>query len=122
MPFKYVGLFFPKVFLSLFFFSPSHLHKKKLKYSGRSENILKRDIPDLPFGYQIIEIIALKEWEFPQESYARRRDRMKHGVSQRRNLSPRKRFHTVLTTCQTSYRRERNTDKGGLAITLSRTA
>lgn len=67
MPFKYVGLFFPKVFsLSLSsFFPPSHLHKKKLKYPGRSENILKRDIPNLPFGYQIIEIIALKEWEFP---------------------------------------------------------
>lgn len=62
-----LGCSFPKssLSLSLLFFPPSHLHKKKLKYPGRSENILKRDIPNLPFGYQIIEIIALKEWEFP---------------------------------------------------------
>lgn len=56
----------------------------------------------LSFNYQIVETKHPKELEFPQEALARRRKRLKPGASQWGNLSPRKIFHTELTTCQTT--------------------
>lgn len=59
-----------------------------------TENILKRDMCVPPFGYQTI---VPKELEFPQESHAGSRKKLKAGVSKRGN-----RDFTVLTSCQTT--------------------
>ena len=63
-----------------------------IKMSKKKKN-LSSTCP--PFGYQTIEIMTLKELKFPQESPVRRRKRLKAGVSQKRNFSPRKKFRTV---------------------------
>lgn len=47
-----------------------------------TENILKRDTCDLPFGHQTT---VPKELEFPQESHAGSRKRQKTSVSKREN-------------------------------------
>lgn len=61
-----------------------------------TENILKRDTCAPPFGYQTV---VPKELEFPQESHAGSRKRLKSGVCKKAN-----RFHTALTTCLTALR------------------
>lgn len=44
-----------------------------------------------------------KELKLLQESCAQGKERLKLGASRRRNLSPRKRFHIVLTAYQTFW-------------------
>jgi hypothetical protein len=51
------------------------------------------------FDYQIFKTMCPKGLAFPQP-HSRRRKRQKRGASQRRNLSPKRRFHTALTTTQ----------------------
>lgn len=57
----------------------------------------------LPIAHQTIKTIVLGKLEFPQEFHAGRRKRPKAGANQRRNLSSRKRFHTVLSSCQITF-------------------
>lgn len=57
---------------------------------------------------QTIETVDSKRLEFPQEPYA------KAGTSPRRNLAPRKRFHTLLTTCQITLKERLEPNDDGL--------
>lgn len=60
-----------------------------------------------PFGYQTMKIMNPRNWYFPPEISC-----WEPGVSQRGHLSTRKRGHTILMTCQTTFqKRHENRDK-----------
>lgn len=70
---------------------------------GRNEDILKKDTEVSQSDYHTIETIGSKEVEiFPRNLLLAKRK----STSQRLNLSPRKRFHTALTTCQITSQAE----------------
>lgn len=66
-----------------------------------------------PLSIWFLKQWSPKELEFPLLSLAGRRMRLKFGDSQRRNLSPKKRFHKPLTNCQTTL------DETGFRTTMN---
>lgn len=64
----------------------------------------------LPLAVRLFETLVLRKLEFPQESHAREEKGQRLVPSQKRNLSGRKRFLTVPTTCQTTSRRDGSPD------------
>lgn len=68
-----------------------------------------RDTRAPPFSWQTIETIDSKGLEFPQGVLCWEKRELKPGAKQRRNLSPRKWLHTILTTCHTPRWRHWNT-------------
>lgn len=57
--------------------------------------VLKRNTVALPLAISLLKQWCPRNQEFPQESHVGKRRKLKPDASRRRNLSPRKGFHTV---------------------------
>lgn len=71
-----------------------------MQHPSRGNDILEISCAPL-FGYQIIETMDPKKWEFPQEPHAERRKRLKPGA----NLSPERNLAQLRTDWTTLQER-----------------
>lgn len=73
----------------------SNFETSSCNHPGKNEALLK----SIGLLALTVEIMVPKRSESLQDSHAGRRKMLRSSASQRRNLSSRKRFHAVLTTC-----------------------